>query len=131
MKLFKKYVIAFALSIFFIGGVAQTNDAPDDSSPNKGQTIIRNVSNKSNRKRIPSNEFIDVKYENGHILLTAEDEIPNLELSFNSTTGGFQIIPSITTGEYVPIELEIGQYELTAKETDGKIFYGIMIIKSF
>ena len=90
------------------------------------------MSKASDRKRSPSNLYIEVVYINGNIVLTSvQDElITELRLE-NSSTGQTYIITSIGIGEVIPIELAPGQYELTAKLLDDNIFWGIMIINRF
>ncbi|WP_289772965.1 hypothetical protein [uncultured Duncaniella sp.] len=127
----KKYLLAIAISLISIVGMAQTNTASHDTSTYTGRSILRLVSKGTDRKRLPSNNYIEILYTGGNIILKSGSEEILFELMFeNCLTGNIEIIPSIENGESVPVELETGQYELTAKKLDGNIFYGIMVVES-
>lgn len=122
----KKFLFTVAFCLSFIGGTAQTgNGSHGNSTTTTTRSLLRVISKGLDRKRARSRVYIEIQYTNGYIFLNSNQEGLVLNIEFeNCLTGNKEIIPIINVGEYISIELESGYYEMTAKSSDGDVFYG-------
>lgn len=110
-------------------GMSQTTTPSRTETNKEVRSLLRILSGSSDRKRIPSNAYIEVCYINGLIGTCSEinGEIQTLIIK-NGNTGELVFTSLIVPGEYVPIMLDEGRYELTIELQDGRMFCGEMYI---
>jgi len=78
---------------------------------------------------MPSRNFLEIYYENGMLTLDSEtmDGSFSLEIAGDENSV-YEVIPSMEIGESVSIDLELGQYNVTATDVNGMQFAGDMIV---
>lgn len=110
-------------------GVSAEGQSAQSNIDKTGKSVMTVISQRSKMKRTPSRVNIEVMYADGMVSMTSEYVETVLNLTFtNLYTGESETIPSISIGEYVPMDLETGSYELSAEEPDGGSFSGAMEI---
>jgi len=113
-----------------LSGFSEEKRPPKTESPTKnGEGILLLVYKSSNKKRMPSRNFLEIRYDDG--LLTLESE--TMDGSFSLEIAGdensvYEVIPSMEIGESVSIDLELGQYSVTATDINGMQFASDMIV---
>ena len=125
METLRKLLLTLFACILSIGFTLHSENPPTTG----GSISIRGIKGDSIRKRLPSNFVLEITYENGMVSFWSKTEEEIFELTFeNSESGVVEVIPSIAIGECVPLDLEIGQYEVSLQLLDGSICSGTMII---
>jgi len=120
---------AVCLASSFSGFSGENQPKKQETPTQKGDGILLLVYKSSNRKRMPSRNFLEIYYENGMLTLESEtaDGSFSLEIAGDENSV-YEVIPSIETGESVSIDLELGQYSVTATDINGMQFAGEMCV---
>lgn len=125
MDTLKKLLLTLITCVLSIGFTLHSENPPTTG----GCISIRGIKGDSIRKRLPSNFVLEITYENGMVSVwsNTEEEVFNLTFE-NSESGVVEVIPSIEVGECIPLDLEIGEYEVSLQLLDGSICSGTMVI---
>jgi len=110
-------------------GHSEPNTVTTQSSTKKGDGILDSIRKIPQRKRMPSRNFLEIHYENGMLTLESEtmDGCFSLEIA-GEENSVYEVIPSMEIGESVSIDLELGQYSITATDVNGMQFAGEMCV---
>lgn len=79
---------------------------------------------------MPSRNYLEVVYEDGFLTLLSNSYEGEFDVQLYNRGNGETICNhSIMIGSGFDINLDSGEYEVTAMNSDGSIFYGIMYIE--
>lgn len=130
-KKFRKILLMLAISISslavcFADGQSTT---PTQSPTKSGGGILESLKTPSTRKRMPSQNFIEVYYENGLLSLHSDNVQGTFNLQvINSESNQSYEIPNLDVGDFILQELNSGQYEITATSMDRDVYSGIIYV---
>ena len=101
----------------------------DISSPATGDAVLTEEEEDTFRKRMPSRMILQLVYEDGRVSIFSDYFVGEFSLCFESLESGESFyLPSIHVGESLPMQLECGEYDLTAVSEDGTLLYGFLQI---
>ncbi|MDE6741845.1 MAG: hypothetical protein K2J58_05895 [Muribaculaceae bacterium] len=101
----------------------------DTSSPATGDAVLTVKNEDTLRKRMPSRMILQLVYEDGRVSIYSDFFVGEFSLRFESQEcGDNYYLPSIHVGESAPIQLEYGEYYLTAVAEDGTVLSGCLQI---
>ncbi len=99
----------------------------DNSSSPGGDAFLTQQEISPRKKRIPSRNYLEVRYENQSLSFLSESYEGEFSLSFtNIETGESYEVPSISVGDSVSFIIPCGEYEVYAIGPDGLILGGFM-----
>lgn len=121
--------LAICMSSFAVCLAEEQSTSATPSPTVSGGGILESLKTPSTRKRMPSHNVIEVSYENGMLSLHSENvQGPfNVEI-INSETSQTCKILDFNVGDFIMLELNAGQYEVTATNIDDYSYVGIIFI---
>lgn len=124
-----KFLTTIILCLLSLGATGQTATSASASTGKEGRSILRLVSKPSNHKRVPSRLFMEAVYTEGSIVIHSQYDIQIAALIIeNVHSGETQILSDVIIGENKAINLDCGQYLLTAERPDGGCFIGTLTV---
>lgn len=101
----------------------------DTSSPATGDAVLTIEEEDTFRKRMPSRMILQLVYEDGRVSIFSDFFVGKFSLYFESLESGENYyLHSVNVGESVPIQLEYGEYDLTAVSENGTVLSGFLQI---
>lgn len=131
-KRFIQVLTAIATSLILASeSPAESTTPSGGSSSTEDRAILHLVRQPCDRKRMPSNDYIEISYFRGNVSVTAVEEksIFNIEIKNNESLSieTLSLVPN-DTPVYCP--LDSGFYTVVATEDNGKIYCGDLEITS-
>lgn len=110
------------------GAIAEPSTTqPQKPKGKSGGAVLHTVYKSHIDKRAPSRIQIGIEYSDGQIVMYSENEEECLSLEIsNCNSGEAIVIPDIYSGESREVDLNCGQYNLTATNTEGTSYAGMM-----
>lgn len=129
-KFQKVLLMLILLMASAIRGFGEEQSQPQQGSSQKnGDGILDRLHSDSQRKRMPSRNFLLLNYENGQLSLQSETIEGVFSLEFvNSDTSQIYVVSSIAVGNYCAIDMEVGNYAVTAIDYSDCAYSGKMTI---
>lgn len=126
-KIFKRIVLMMSIMLISLSAFADSESSQKSNPPANGSAVLLLVRKDPDIKRMPSNNHLDVVYENGILSLLSESYEGDFSLSFiNIESGESYEVSSIFVGETISVDLPCGEYEVSAMRSDGLILAGFM-----
>lgn len=108
---------------------ADSGSSQNQNPPANGSALLENKSQNPKLKRIPSKNILELIYSDGMLILYSESYQGVFELSLeNCNTLECYEIHSVAIGEPIIINLTSGEYNVTAEDSEGRLFTGVLIL---
>ena len=106
------------------------NASDGNSSSANGDAVLMLKQEDPLRKRMPSRNALLLYYDDGSLLLQSQIYEGEFSLFFEKCEfGECYEISSIFVGETVMLDLMEGEYNVSAKDSDGRLFFGYLVIE--
>lgn len=128
---FQKIMLAFILCmISFVSGYCNQQNQPQSNAKKYGDGSLERIHEGSIRKRMPCHDLMEIHYVNEMISLQSEtaEGCFSLQLTDIDSSQCYDIT-SLVIGESVSIDLDCGEYEVKAIDSNGRIYIGLLTIQ--
>lgn len=126
-KFSNKLALVFIAFVTAISVWADSGSSQSSEPKAQGNGVLNLQVHHPKGKRMPSINVMEVEYYDGVITLSSNYCEGEFSLSFTNTDSGeSNMLPSIQVGQSVALELEYGEYEVTAVGCDGTMLAGFM-----
>lgn len=127
MKFFSKILLMLFVAVASTSAFADSNQ--NSSSAGNGTTILKQKYKDPDIKRMPSKYYLELVYLDGMLSLESNYYEGEFDiLLYNVDTGNSFAISSIFVGNPIFMDLEFGNYLVSAKNIDGLNFSGYLEI---
>lgn len=121
------------LSVFIMAAIPifADSDSSQNTSPSSksGDAVLQIKSDKPIIKRSPSKNVLEIIYSDNMLSLTSNYYEGEFTIRFESyETGETVTVPSIFVGDICDIDLDCGEYTVSAERSDGLSFTGYLEI---
>lgn len=121
------------LSVFIMTAlpIFADSDSSQNTSPSSksGDAVLQIKSDKPIIKRSPSKNVLEIIYSDNMLSLTSNYYEGEFTIRFESyETGETVTVPSIFVGDICDIDLDCGEYTVSAERSDGLSFSGYLEI---
>lgn len=121
---FQKFILAFILSMTtFASGFCNPQNQPQADHQKYGDGRLEKVHESPYRKRMPCRDFMEIKYTDEMISLQSEAAEGCFSLQLTDIASSqCHYITSLFVGESVSIDLDCGEYEVSATDSNGQTY---------
>ena len=108
---------------------ADSDSSQDSSTSKSGDAVLQKEAQNPKGKRIPSRNVLELIYSDNILSLTSNYYEGEFTIRFESSeTGEIVTLPSIYVGDVCIIDLDCGEYTVSAERSDGLSLSGYLEI---
>lgn len=128
---FQKFMLAFILSMTtFASGFCNPQNQPQANHQKYGDGRLEKYHESPYRKRMPCRDFMEINYTDEMISLQSETAEGCFSLQLTDIASSqCHYITSLFVGENASIDLDCGEYEVRAIDSNGQTYIGLLIIQ--
>ena len=126
-KIYSKFLWMLVVFMASFPLYAESGSSQNSNPPANGSAVLRLQSKYKDIKRMPSANCMEIFYSDGVLSLLSDYYDGEFSLCFeNCESGESHEVSSILVGESVAVELNYGEYVVTAINGDGIMLSGFM-----